>query len=359
VVSYALVASAHTPRSGEAAMKYFVQGAVATALFLFGIAVFVGVFAPSGRYATLLEVLVTPKPFFTTLAAAGLVISFLAFKMGAFPFHSWAPDAYETAPVEAAAFLAAGPKLAAIAAAGVFVSIVSSGQMGPRVLVVTAVLAMLSIIVGSVAALAQRDYRRLLGYAGVAQAGYALIAVALSTPPLAVFFGATYALATAGTFLAAHEFSRIRPDWDGSVAGLAGMGRRAPLLAGSVAVLLIPRAGVPPFLGFWGKLLVFGTGLSYASQTAAASPAIAGVIVVAVAIGILGSIVSLGYYGSILRSIYFDHSENNLDDAADEAPRGVGTAGATVVALAIAVMALGLIPLVAGSTVIFELFVAR
>ena len=226
--------------------------------------------------------------------------------MGAVPFHSWAPDAYETAPVESAAFLAAGPKLAAIGAMSVFVTVVASGPEATPILVVVAGIAVLSVLVGSVAALRQHDYRRMLAYAGIAQAGYALIAVALPMAPLAVFFGATYALAATGTFLAAAAFQRLRPHWDGSVAGLAGLGRRAPVLGGAVAVLLISLAGLPPLLGFWAKLVVFATGLSYAVASLAAQPVHSWSVSIAVIAGILGSIVSLGYYGAVLRSLFFD-----------------------------------------------------
>ena len=359
LVSYALVASEGNARSGEAAMKYFVQGALATALFVFGMAIFVGLYAPSGQYAILTDALVSPRPLVTAVAATGLVLAFLAFKMGAFPFHSWAPDAYETAPVEAAAFMAAGVKLAAIAAAGIFVSIVSAGRIGPRVLMVTAALAVLSIVIGSAAALWQADYRRLLAYAGIAQAGYALIAIAMATAPLAVFFGATYALATAGAFLAALEFTRVRPEWDGSVAGLAGLGREAPLVSSCVAVLLISLAGVPPFLGFWAKLLVFGTGLSLAVQTWSTSPYVAACIAVAVAVGVIGSVVSLGFYGYIIKALYFDRGEGGGLQSEDGVRPTVGSAGISVALLAAAVVILGVLPLVFGSTVLFDLFAAR
>ncbi len=359
LVSYALVSAAGTPRAGEAAIKYFVQGALAAALLLFGVAVFVGAYVPSGRYEVLAGVLGSPKLLSVALAATGLVIASLAFKMAAFPFHSWAPDAYETAPPEAAAFLAAGPKLATFAAAAVFVSIVSYGAIAQRVLVVTAILAILSIAVGSVAALRQQDYRRLLAYAGIAQAGFALIAVALATPPLAVFFGATYALAAAGTFLAASEFRRLRPEWNGSVAGLAGLGREAPLLSGSVAILLISLAGVPPFLGFWGKFLIFLAGISGALQNGRGAPVASTVVIIAVSAGVIGSVVSLGFYGSILRTIYFEKTAGVAGSLTGETRAAMGPAGISVVTLAVVVVVLGLLPLVMGSTVIYDLFVAR
>ncbi len=332
---------------------------MATALFLFGMAVLVGLFEPTGQYAGLglAGALASDALRMPALVGSGLVLSAFLFKMGAFPFHSWAPDAYETAPIESAAFLAAGPKLAAIAAASIFVTVVSAGAKSTELLVLVACVAVLSILVGSVAALQQRNYRRLLAYAGIAQAGYALIAIALPMAPLAVFFGSTYALAATGTFLAAAAFARIRPEWDGSVAGLAGLGRRAPLLSGAVAVLLLSLAGLPPFLGFWAKLIVFATAMTAAFGGAPGGSAYSWALGGAVAVGILGSVISLGYYGSILRSLYFDSYDESTDEDAGVSRSG-GSATVVVVVLAILVVVLSVLPLVFGPTAVFELFIA-
>ena len=380
VCAYALVASARTSRSAEASMKYFVQGAVATGLFIFGLAALLGAVDSGGRYDTLAQAFAAPSPIFPALAGVGLVLSALTFKMGGAPFHSWAPDAYESAPPESAAFLASGQKLGAIAAASVFVSIVASGSLAPRLLALVLVLAVLSVLVGSLAALRQKSYRRLLGYAGVAQAGYALIAIALFAPPLAVFFGATYALAATGTFLSAAAFQRLRPEWDGSVKGLAGLGRQAPVLSGSLGVLLVSLAGIPPFLGFWAKLLVFGTAVNVAAADFASVPKVSWALGIAVAAGLIGSVVSLAYYGSILRSLFFDDSQAPLQADVEEAAlsaEGVveelaeaerggqavevagGSAGLVVVAIATLLGTVSIATLVFGTTAIYALFAAR
>ena len=339
-------------------MKYFVQGAVATGLFLFGLAILVGFYAPSSEYTALNRVFLTVSPLFPALAGAGLVLSALAFKMGAVPFHSWAPDAYETAPIESAAFLASGPKLAAIGAASIFVTVVAAGVEAQRVLLVVAGLAVLSVLVGSVAALRQRDYRRLLAYAGIAQSGYALIAIALPMAPLAVLYGTTYALAAVGTFLAAAAFTRLRPEWDGSVAGLAGLGRQAPVLSGSLAVLLISLSGLPPFLGFWAKLFVFATGVTYAVGNLEFAPQLSWALGIAVGAGVLGSVVSLGYYSAILRSLFFDSREVDGQgdmQAAGERHSG-GSAALVVFVLALIVVALSVVPLVMGPGALLDVF---
>ena len=263
---YALVADARTSRSDESAIKYFVQGAIATGMLFMGLAVLIGGFVPSGAYDLLAVAL--SKPTVSTAALAGvlLVLSALAFKSSLVPFHSWAPDAYETARPEVAAFLASGPKLGAVAAMALFAVVATTGPLSNRVVVVLSVVAGLSILVGSVGALRQTSYTRMLGYAGVAQAGYAAIGVVILSPTAAVFFASTYAIATTGTFLAANAFRKARPEWDGSIAGLSGIGRNNRLLAGSVTLLLISLAGVPPLLGFWGKFQVFAGAVTMSAR---------------------------------------------------------------------------------------------
>jgi NADH-quinone oxidoreductase subunit N len=229
---------------------------------------------------------------------------------------------------------------------------------------VTGALAILSVLVGSVAALRQRSYTRMLGYAGVAQVGYALIALcALHRPTAAAFLIATYAVASTGTFLAAAAVRRVRPEWDGSTAGMAGMARRAPVLSAGLAVLVISLAGIPPLLGFWGKFAVF---LSVAGAAGAAftggATGVGWLYVIAGAMGIIGSVVSLGYYGSVLRALYLlpepiagqpaaaEAHEAGAPGApgAPSAPEGVGTATWAVLIAASIVVVLGVLPVVAG-----------
>ena len=367
VCAYALVSLGSSRRADEAAIKYFVQGAVATALFVFGLAVLVGVFVPDGRYDGLAAALVTPGMELTALAGALLIISALAFKIGAAPFHSWAPDAYETAPFESAAFLASGPKLGALAALALFSAVVMSGSLAPRLVPVLAALSILSVLVGSLVALKQASYTRMLAYAGIAQAGYALIAMTVLSPLVALFFATTYALASTGTFLAAAEFKRARPDWDGSIQGLAGLGRRLPATSISLATLLVSLAGIPPLLGFWGKLQVFASVIVAAAGRFVSGTVPEGWLLVAVAVvGILGSVVSVAYYGSVLKSLFFDSGEppeaspvGFAEMASDEKRVSLGTAGLAVIALAVAVAVLGLLPLFFGTAALMAPFLAR
>ena len=367
VCAYALVSLGSSRRADEAAMKYFVQGAVATGLFVFGLAVLVGSFVPNGRYDGLASALANPGMELPALAGALLIISALAFKIGAAPFHSWAPDAYETAPPESAAFLASGPKLGALAALALFAAVVMSGSLAPRLVPVLAALSIVSVLVGSLVALRQASYTRMLGYAGIAQVGYALIAMTVMSPLVALFFATTYALASTGTFLAAAEFKRARPDWDGSIHGMAGLGRRLPATSISLALLLVSLAGIPPLLGFWGKLQVFASVIVAAAGRFVSGSAPQGWLLVAVVVvGILGSVVSVGYYGSVLKSLFFDSREQSearlvgfTELAPDEKIGPVGTAGIAVVALGVAVAILGLLPLFFGTAALMAPFLAK
>lgn len=346
---YALVAEARTPQADEAAMKYFIQGALATGLFVMGMAVLVGGYVPSGTYALLIDALSKPIAASAAMGGALLIISALAFKASIAPFHSWAPDSYQSARPEVAAFLSAGPKLGAIGALGILVVYFSSGALHDQIVIPLAVLAGLSVLVGSLGALRQTSYTRMLGYAGVAQAGYALIGVVILNPTSALFFAATYAIATAGTFLAATAFHQARPEWDGSVQGLSGMGRHARIVSASVAILLVSLAGIPPFLGFWGKFQVFAGAITVSGRyfLVDARPAMGWVFAVLAIVGLVGSVISLVYYGGVLRALYSYDDAPPIDVAAQTA-RSSASATIVVAGLAVVVVLLGLIPLFAG-----------
>ncbi|MHB9004763.1 MAG: NADH-quinone oxidoreductase subunit N, partial [Coriobacteriia bacterium] len=247
VCSYALVASARTPRSAEAAMKYAIQGAVATGLFLMGLAIHVGVLAGSGDFvAGAAAVGSNALPAAVTMT---LLFAAYAFKLGAVPFHSWAPDAFETAPPPASAFMASAPKFAA--AYGLFLVLAvtfepfASGPLNPAV--VLAGIALLSVVLGNLAALRQTSYTRMLGYSGIAQVGYALIGMTVGQVAFApsLFLLTVYGLAVVGAFIAAEAVATVRPKWNGDIAGMAGLGRSRPHLAVATSVLMFSLTGIP------------------------------------------------------------------------------------------------------------------
>lgn len=341
--SYALVAVAGTPRAHEAAMKYFIQGAVATALYILGMA---ACLLSGSITVDASGVAAATSPINLPAATAGvaLILAALAFKLGAFPFHAWAPDAYETAPPEAAAFMASAAKVAALVATYTIVwEIVGGGVLAERSAWLVAAIAAASVVFGNFAALAQTNLARLLAYSGIAQVGYALTALVVGNGSAALMFAAGYGCAVAGAFLCVAAFSRLAPAWDGSIAGLAGFGRRAPVLSASLAVVLFSFTGIPPFFGFWGKFVIF---VSAASDSR---------WLWLVVVGLLGSVVSFGYYGRVLRALYFEDADaaqgNDGVLQATDAANGSSATRAprrVVVALAVILLLSGLVPLFAG-----------
>ncbi len=359
LISYALVSEGRSTRSDEAAMKYFIQGSVATGFFVLGMAVLVGLFAPTGRYAELAATLGDRVLGDPAIVGVVLILVALAFKAGVAPLHTWAPDAYETAPVPSAAFLATGPKLGAVFALVLFATLCDGALESAALVPLLLALSVVSVLVGSIGAIGQTSYRRMLAYAGIAQVGYALLAVAMLDPTSAAFFMSTYALATAGAFLAAESYQRINPTWDGTIAGLAGMGRRAPLTSGALGVLLVSLVGIPPMLGFWGKFQVFATAIygSAAAFLGGGSALVGWLLAVAVGVGFIGSVISLGYYGAVLRALY-------LQPIVSPPPRSIAEKGSerpslTLLCVAIAVFSLGIAPAVWGYTFLVQPFVLR
>jgi len=348
--SYAIVSLDRTRRAREAAMKYFVQGAVATALILISVAVLAGSSTPSVTYADMRHAVGT-APTSALLLGATLLVAGLAFKAGAAPFHSWAPDSYEVAPPAGGAVLAGVVKAAAVSAlctttgAVAFASPSAAaplGLLGADVFPIVGAIGALSIGVGSVGALRQRSYLRMLGYAGVAQVGFALLALGARNVTSALIAIATYAVGATGAFLFARIASHADESWDGSVAGLAGCARRSPVGAAAISLLMMSMAGIPPFIGFWGKLQVFqstiGAAVGLAGQGQMVLAAWYGALTV---VGVVGATISVAYYGMVIRAVYSQGSE--LEGVAGG---GSSLTVAVVSLLALATLLLGFLPLV-------------
>jgi NADH-quinone oxidoreductase subunit N len=338
---YGLVALGGTDRAREAAMKWFVQGAVATVVFVIGIAVLLGRTGGSLGYdsLTLLAADALDAPMAVGIV---LVVAGLAFKLGAFPLHSWMPDAYETAPPAAAAIMASAGKVGPLAAA-VWLAIALSSPSGTRVMRVAALLAVCSIVFGNLAALRQSSLARMLAYSGIAQVGYALVGVPLGASSANVLvFAVLYGLTAAASFVFVEALRLFDPSWDGTIRGLAGLSRRSPVLAASLAVIMFSLTGIPLTAGFWGKFLVF------------ASASIGGYLWLAIA-GVLGSVVSFGYYGAAIRSAYIDEQEQRygeqISDGNVASPARLATV--TVGVMAALIVVVGVVPLASGLTPFF------
>ncbi|MBI3267394.1 MAG: NADH-quinone oxidoreductase subunit N [Planctomycetes bacterium] len=261
---YALAGITRTrQRSIEAAMKYFLLGAFATAFVLYGIALIYGATGEI-RLDRIAHHMAN-----TSLLAAGLtflVIGF-GFKVGAAPFHMWTPDAYEGAPASVTGFMAAGVKAAGFAAfLRVLVVAFGAGASSPEVSVVWTDLLWLasagSMLLGNLAALAQTNLKRMLAWSSVAHTGYALLGIVAGEGRVgagsaaALFYVFGYSFMTLGPFLVIALLSRNGEDFE-TIDDLAGLGQRRPLAAGALSLFLLSLAGLPPTVGFVGKLYVF------------------------------------------------------------------------------------------------------
>jgi NADH-quinone oxidoreductase subunit N len=283
----------------EAALKYFLIGASASAVMLFGFALLYGS-GQSGYLADLVREL--PYRMKEPVVLIGFILSLSGFffKLALFPFHFWAPDAYEGAPHQASAYIATASKAAAIAV--LLRMAVLSGGAG-HVAWLLVVLAVLSMTVGNLAAVVQQDLKRLLAFSSVAHAGYVMIGI-LSMNRLgaagAVFYAVSLVIMKFACFMvvtkSAQGGSNIR------VQDLAGLHRRAPLLALALMLALFGLAGIPPTIGFTGKLLVF---------TAAMKEGLLWLVLVAM----LNVVISLYYYLLVVKAAYFTEPETSVEKA--------------------------------------------
>jgi NADH-quinone oxidoreductase subunit N len=286
-------------RSAEAGLKYFVLGALASGILLYGISLVYGFTGSTmfneiaGAYAAV--------PMSGEGRSIGLMLGLvfvfagLAFKMSAVPFHMWTPDVYEGAPTPVTAFFASAPKVAAV---GVAVR-VAVEAMGPaddqwRQIVIFAALA--SILLGAVAAIGQQNIKRLLAYSSINNVGFALIGLAAGTPEgvaSVMTYMAIYVAMTLGSFLVVLQMR----DADGqpieTIASLAGLSRTRPALAAALAIFMFSLAGIPPLFGFYAKFAVF-----YAAVQAGLFPL--------AVFGISFSVIGAYYYLRVIKTMYFD-----------------------------------------------------
>ena len=253
------------PESAEAALKYFFCGAVAAAFLLFGFSLLYGLTGALDLPGIARGLAAQPASPLLRVAVVMVLVGF-GFKAAAAPFHLWAPDVYQGAPAPAATLIASAAKLAGLA---FFLRLLGTGLAAPAAdgqptpwTGAVGVLAILSLVVGNLAALGQGNVRRLLAYSAVAHAGALLLGVLVSGrtgPGPAIYYAVTYGLATVGAFvvlavLDGHGGAQAHAD-------LAGLHRRSPLLAAALAACLLSLAGIPPLAGFFGKFLLFAEAL--------------------------------------------------------------------------------------------------
>ena len=286
-------------RSTEAGMKYFVLGSMSSGLLLYGASLTYG-YAGTTLFSGILSTLGGEIP---TGLLFGLVfmLSGLAFKVSAAPFHMWTPDVYEGAPTPVTAFFATAPKVAAM---GLFARLVydAFGTIPGDWSQVIAVMAVLSMFVGAIAAIGQRDIKRLMAYSSIAHMGYALLGLAAGTAygvQAMLMYMAIYVTMNIGTFAFILSLERDgRPITD--IAALNMFSKREPLKALAVLVLMFSLAGVPPMLGFFGKFYVLKAAVD------------AGLTWLAVA-GAVASVVGAFYYLRIVFYMYFGKETEGVE----------------------------------------------
>lgn len=288
------------PRSAEAGLKYFVLGALASGLLLYGASLVYG-FAGTTNFDRLADALSGGQVGTGVVVGLVFVLAGLAFKVSAVPFHMWTPDVYEGAPTPVTAFFATAPKVAAIALmmrvlTGPFGDL--SAQWGQVIWVVSAG----SMILGGFAAIGQRNIKRLMAYSSIGHVGYALMGLAVLNDTGyrgVLVYMAIYVVMNLGTFAVLVAMRRNGRALE-EVDDLAGLGRTDPAMALWMAVFMFSMAGIPPLAGFFGKLYVFLAAVQAGYWTLAI-------------IGILTSVVASYYYLRIVKVMYFDAPAGAFD----------------------------------------------
>lgn len=289
--------------ANEAAVKYFIMGAAASAFLAFGVAV---IYAVSGQMniAQSLNSFGPPMHNIGLLAGFALVLVGIGFKISLVPFHLWTPDVFQGAPAPIAAFIATGSKVAVYAAFLRFAMYAENG-LWHYFMPVLWIAAALTMSVGIATALTQTHLKRLLAYSSIAQMGYmlmALLAVRVHGPLAVMFYAAVYALMDLGAFGTVGLLSAENKDLD-ELDNFRGYGYSHPLIAGLLAVSLFSLAGLPPTAGFLGKYLLFQAALE------------GGFITLSV-IGILTVIISIYFYLKVIVVLYMPAEQSAIEPPA-------------------------------------------
>jgi NADH-quinone oxidoreductase subunit N len=286
---YVLVSLRRTrAQAVAAALKFFIVGIVSSAVMLFGLALLYG-----STGAIYLDDLMRTLPTFAgrPLVQLGLLLSLCGFffKLAVFPFHMWAPDTYHAAAHQVTAYIATASKVGAIAILLRVVSVSGNTPYFPHVLVA---LSVLSMTVGNLAAIAQKDLKRLFAYSSIAQAGYVLIGILSMSAEgyaAAIFYSLALLMMKFTCFLVLVAVASDGANID--VAQLAGLHRRSPLLAVALMMSVFSLAGIPPTIGFTGKFLIFNAAIERG-------------LLPLVLIAMANVVISLYYYLMVVRAVY-------------------------------------------------------
>jgi len=281
-------------RSAEAGLKYFVLGALASGILLYGLSLLYG-FTGTMSFTGIAAAFGRGAPSLGLLFGLVFVLAGLAFKASAVPFHMWTPDVYEGAPTPVTTFFASAPKVAAVLLA----TRLCVEGLGPatdawRQIVIFAALA--SIFLGAIAAYGQTNIKRLLAYSSINNVGFAMIGLAAGGARGAsavLFYMAVYVVMTVGAFLCVLWMRDEEGRPVESIESMSGLAQSRPAFAAAFAIFMFSLAGIPPLFGFWPKLVVFNAAVA------------SGYVALAVA-GILGTVIGAYYYLKIVKVMYMD-----------------------------------------------------
>ncbi len=294
---YAMVAlDRDSPAASEAAMKYFVLGAIASGILLYGMSLLYGATGTLDITKLGVHIAEAPEIGIGVTFALGFIIVGLCFKLGAVPFHMWLPDVYEGANTPVTLYVGSAPKIAAFA---LFMRLLVEGLGGLRAewRMMLIVLSILSMAIGSIVAIVQTNLKRLLAYSTISHVGYILMGILVGTTAgyqAAMFYVITYVIMAAAAFgiiilLARKGFESDR------LEDFKGLNDRSPWFAAMMLIVMFGMAGVPPFVGFFGKLYVLRAVID------------AGMTWLAV-VGVIFAIISAFYYLKVVKLMYFDRA---------------------------------------------------
>jgi len=322
----------------EAAFKYFTLGAFASAIFVFGSALIYGQVG-STRLADIASAPCPAAHSPLLMLGIAMILAAFFFKVSGVPFHMWTPDVYQAAPMPITGFMATGVKIAAFA--GLIRFLVSSHAVaGPGLEKALYVLAMMTLLLGSMAALSQRNLKRLLAYSSITHVGYMVMALLPGSPSgygSVLFYLLTYLIVNVGLFSILICFSRKGAEC-ATFDDLKGLGRQHPYMALLVGIFIFSLAGIPPTAGFMGKLTLF-----YA--------AVQGGYIGLTVLAVLTSAISLFYYLKILMAMFSESAEGtpSASGAGVEAPHTCPLNPLAVLIAGIAAAAVMIIGILPGS----------
>jgi NADH-quinone oxidoreductase subunit N len=324
---YAMVAfDRESGVAAESAMKYFVLGAISSGTLLYGFSIVYGVTGTLQLDELAVGVREVGAANLGLVFGLAFIIVGIAFKFGAVPFHMWVPDVYHGAPTPVTLFIGSAPKIASfvlairVLAEGLDAMVASWQDM-------LIALAVLSLLIGNVVAIAQTNLKRMLAYSTISHVGFILLGILSGTNEgyrASMFYTLTYVITTVGSFGMILLLSRNGFEAD-RLEDFKGLNRRSPWFAAIMMMLMFSTAGVPPFIGFWAKLAVIGAVLDVGLAWLAA-------------VAVVLSVVAAYYYLRVIKLMYFD------DPTDSHAIEAGGTLRAVLSANGVAVLALGVFP---------------